>query len=168
MPRSDFVQQPDDASPKSCHHLCCRKGAALSGAAYLSSLCISERKLDQLQEMEISLHQFEVRTNVNMLRKLLHPDFIEIGYSGSTYNYEAIVSELSQETRPDYTVWSQDFKCHDLVQGAKLLIYKSAHIYPDGSLSRHAKRASVWVNISDSWQIKYHHATPIAGFMANA
>ncbi|TQV65688.1 nuclear transport factor 2 family protein [Exilibacterium tricleocarpae] len=105
---------------------------------------------------------------MNMLRKLLHPDFIEIGYSGSTYDYAAIISELSQETRPNYTVWSQDFECHDLSPGAKLLVYKSAHLHPNGSFTRHAKRASVWINIPDDWQIKYHQATPIAGFTVNA
>ncbi len=120
--------------------------------------------MKQLEEMETSLHKYEVRTDLNKLRELLHPDFIEIGYSGSTHDYASIVSRLPTETRPDHTIWSQGFECFDLAPSVKLLLYKSAHLYPGGNLKRHSKRSSVWVNESGLWQIKYHQATLVSEF----
>lgn len=118
----------------------------------------------QIKDLEVTLHQYEVRTNQERLYQLLHPEFMEIGYSGERYNYATIVTVLLAEKRPNYILWSQDFEHYDLTPNAKLLLYKSARLHTDGNLTHHASRCSVWVNEKGDWQIKFHQAVPITNF----
>lgn len=117
-----------------------------------------------IQELEVMLHQHEVRTSKDRLCELLHPAFIEIGYSGTTYSYTSIISALLTEKPPMHRVLSQDFECSRLTATTRLLLYKSVNSHDDGSYSRYAKRSSVWVNEKDHWQLTFHQATPVAAF----
>ncbi len=47
--------------------------------------------------MEVALHQHETRTNISQLKAMIHPDFIEIGYSGKTHEYSSTLKDLSSE-----------------------------------------------------------------------
>ena len=41
-----------------------------------------------------------------------------------------------------------------------LLTYRAAHRQPDGSLTRHTLRSSVWRLEAEGWQLFYHQGTP--------
>ena len=121
--------------------------------------------LDHLKKLEIALHQHEVRTDIKKLMELLHPKFIEIGYSGKTYDFESTLETLASESSSSSGTWSQGYEYIEYSPAVVQVIYLSARLSKDGNLSRHAKRTSIWVNESRSWQIKFHQATPVAEFL---
>ena len=120
--------------------------------------------LNHLKDMEITLHQHEVRTDVEKLSTILHPEFTEIGYSGTTYDYDSIVKELISEQKSTTNVYSQDYEFKQLAPSVFQLTYLSAHEDKLGNLTRHAKRSSIWINSSGSWKIVHHQGTPTAPF----
>ena len=96
--------------------------------------------MDILVEQEIALHKFEVRQNLLEINRLLHPSFKEIGKSGCTYNFSAIVEMMLSEPPSNSKVHSQDFECIQLESTAQLLLYKSAVIDENGEVNHFAKR----------------------------
>ena len=123
-----------------------------------------EEIFKHLRKMEAALHQHEVRTNIARLQLLLHPKFIEIGYSGKTHDYNSIISNLLSEKNSVFKVWSQDYEYTELSNTVIQLTYKSAKQDKYGSLSRHAKRSSIWVNELGEWKMKFHQGTPTDAF----
>ncbi|EAQ66706.1 hypothetical protein MED121_12300 [Marinomonas sp. MED121] len=73
--------------------------------------------MDVLIEQERALHKYEVRQNQDIVARLLHPSFKEVGRSGNSYNYECIELEPSTE----------------------LLLYKSAWVDESGAISAFIK-----------------------------
>jgi len=118
----------------------------------------------QLEQFEIELHQYDVRTDIDKLKLLLHPSFIEIGYSGKTYSYSEIINSLLAEPQPDYNIWSQNYEHEELSQNIILVTYSAARECADGALYRHSKRSSIWTNETGPWKIKFHQATPVVSF----
>jgi hypothetical protein len=114
-----------------------------------------------IQALEVELHHSGVRCDAARLDRLLHKDFHEIGRSGSRYDRATVVRFLAglKEAPP---ALSDDFALQALAPGVALLNYRSADVQPDGSLSRHTLRASVWVEEEGRWQIRYHQGTPAA------
>jgi hypothetical protein len=115
--------------------------------------------------LEVSLHQKNVRSDRESLELLLHPSFKEVGYSGTTYDFnhilETLLSEGIEESTPE--IWSQEFEFINLSSSIVQVLYLSAH-EENGVLSRHAKRTSIWVKDSPNWKMQYHQATPTASF----
>jgi len=118
----------------------------------------------ELKALEISLHQHNVRDDTESLELLLHPSYIEIGYSGTSYNLNSMLEHLKDEsiTSSAAEIWSQDYEFIDLSPVIVQILYISAHV-KEGKLFRHSKRTSIWVK-ETSWKIQYHQATPIAPF----
>lgn len=114
-----------------------------------------------IKALEISLHQSDVRNDVNKVKALLHPRFIEIGYSGKTYNLESTLEALANEKPSTSEVYSKHYEFIDLASNIIQVLYVSADS-GDGELSRHAKRSSIWINISGSWVMQFHQGTPIS------
>lgn len=123
-----------------------------------------EVNLDFIREKEVLLHQFEVRKDIKHLKKLLHPELIEIGYSGKTHSFNSTIAEVPNEEKPDYSVWSQDFEYIELAPDLIQIIYKEARVDKNGAMSRFAKRTSIWVKNNDQWQMRYHQGTPTDPF----
>ena len=119
---------------------------------------------NHLKGIEIALHQYDVRIDLEKLRTILHPEFIEIGYSGTTYNYDLIVKELTSEKQSPTKVYSTDYQYKQLAESIIQLTYLSAHEDKIGNLTRHAKRSSIWIKSSAYWKIVFHQATPTAPF----
>ena len=119
--------------------------------------------LDTLRKLEVATHQPHVRTDHRKLERLLHPNFFEVGRSGTLYSRASILGEFSNQP-PPYRVWSQDFQIESLTEGLALLTYRSAHIADDGTLERHTLRASLWQSTRQGWQLRFHQGTPVAAF----
>jgi len=117
-----------------------------------------------LKTLEISLHQYEVRSDVEQLKKLLHPEFREIGYSGRTFDRQASLSDVSQEGKPNYQVWSQEYEFISLSGELVQLFYHQARLDPSGQLARFAKRTSIWQRTGERWQLRFHQGTPTEPF----
>ena len=103
---------------------------------------------NKIRTLEVSLHQWNVRSDRDSLELLLHPAFIEVGYSGTTYDFKRILESLLAEGAEKSTqaIWSQGFEFIDLSTSMVQVLYLSAH-EKNGVLSRHAKRTSIWVKI---------------------
>lgn len=123
--------------------------------------------LKELRDLEIRLHQREVRSNVEQLDALLHDSFVEFGRSGQCYNKAEIIEQLLLESATK-SVWSQDFTVEEISAGVALLLYKSAHRHETGALTRHANRSSLWQLTDRGWQLRFHQGTATAEFVASA
>lgn len=121
--------------------------------------------MEQLLNLEIELHQHDTRSNLSRIDQLIHSSFIEIGYSGNTYSKKEILHLLLSEAEPTYTVWSQDYQFIELSKDIVQVIYKEARVDEQGKLSRHVIRTSIWQKELDNWQIRFHQASPITGFV---
>ncbi|ELR67904.1 hypothetical protein C942_00212 [Photobacterium marinum] len=120
--------------------------------------------MEILIEQEIALHQHEVRTNKTEAKRLLHPDFREVGISGISFDYKSIMAMMEEEEPSSLRIHSQDYECIELSHNVMLLLYKSAFIDNSGNYKHFAKRSSVWVFNGQQWQMKYHQGTECESF----
>ena len=127
----------------------------------------SNRLLEQLRDLEIELHQPELRSNPTRLETLLHESFFEFGRSGRSYDKTEIIELLSKEYSPDL-IWSQEFSVAEIAEGVALLTYRSAHIDDNGELTQHSNRSSLWQHTNHGWQMRFHQGTAIDEFVAHA
>lgn len=110
---------------------------------------------------EIALLQVELRRNPDELTQLLHPDFLEVGRSGKSFNREAIIKSLLAEKDSTSNIVYQDIVGCFVDRSTILITYKTA-IKNGDRISSMAKRSSLWVNESSRWRIRYHQGTPYA------
>lgn len=124
-----------------------------------------DHNLQKVIELEVKLHQSEVRNNRDELLRLLHPSFQEVGKSGHSFTRQSIIESLMLEEDDDYQILSQNFKPTLLAEGVILLLYQSV-LKKSSVLSGYAKRSSIWVLNSSqhSWQVLYHQGTPCEAF----
>ncbi len=126
----------------------------------------NEDLLNLLQELEVALHQPEVRGDRNRLDGLLHESFVEFGRSGRVYDKVGILEQISHEKKQD-AIWSQDFEVIALTQGVALLAYRSAYVDEKGNLYCHTNRSSLWQKTEFGWQMRFHQGTPTEPFEKN-
>ena len=108
---------------------------------------------------EIALLKVELRRDPGELIRLLHPDFLEVGRSGNSFNREAIIKSLLEEKESESTILHQDIAGCFVDKNTILITYITA-IKKGGRISNMAKRASLWINEGSRWRIRYHQGTP--------
>ncbi len=97
----------------------------------------------------------EVRRDPNLVRALLHPEFVEFGASGRIWNTESIIETLASEQAPS-EITATDFVAMLLDPGAVLLTFRT------DSAGRACLRSSVWVRSDDDkWLLRFHQGTVI-------
>lgn len=116
--------------------------------------------MEVLIEQEIALHQFEVRQDKGAIKRLIHPDFREVGRSGNSYDFKSIVRMMELEKESNVQIHSQNYECFALEPTIQLLTYETALIDDSGAVSNFTKRSSIWVLVGQLWQLKYHQGTP--------
>ncbi|WP_413662860.1 DUF4440 domain-containing protein [Microbulbifer sp. CNSA002] len=119
---------------------------------------------DILIENETKLHQFEIRKDPEVISKLLSPNFIEVGKSGRTFDFKAIVRSMQQEENTGWEIHSQNYECIPLSDTVIMLLYKSARRGQQGEYKGFCKRSSIWVRSKGQWQMKFHQGTPCQEF----
>lgn len=117
-----------------------------------------------LIEQEESLHNYETRHNKREIIRLVHPEFREVGQSGTSFSFKTIIEMMASEKQPSGHVHAQDYECIQLEYSVFLMLYKTAWVSKDGSASYFAKRSSIWVLNNGAWQMKYHQGTPCDEF----
>jgi hypothetical protein len=123
--------------------------------------------LQQLRDLEVALHNPDVRCNPARLDELLHDSFTEFGRSGRSYSRADILEFLSLEV-PPRPIWSQDFTVAEISEDIALLTYKSAYIETNGELGLHTLRSSLWQRTARGWQMRFHQGTPTDAFAKSA
>ncbi len=111
-----------------------------------------------LIEQEMALHQPKVRENLDEVKRLLHPDFVEVGKTGLTYSF-VDMTEVKVEMDSELGLHSQDFFCVKLKSSVQLLMYKTAAQDKKGGYLDYAKRSSIWTCSDEGWQLIYHQGT---------
>lgn len=98
---------------------------------------------------------------------LLHPDFVEVGYSGRRYDKAAILALLAAEAPGESRILAQDFELQWLGPDQVLVLYRSAHRQADGGLARHSRRTSLWLREPSAgtvWRMRFHQGTATEPF----
>ena len=121
--------------------------------------------LAQLSALERQLHA----PACPQAEALLHPDFVEVGYSGRRYDKAAILALLAAEAPGECRVVAQDFELQWLGCDQVLVLYRSAHRLPDGGMARHSRRSSLWLREPDAagggaWRMRFHQGTATEPF----
>lgn len=114
-----------------------------------------------LSQLEAELHRPEIRQSASRVHALLHADFEEVGRSGRHWCREAMVDLLLGESTPTEVV-ADRYAAAALHDDVVLLTYRAAHRQPDGSLTRHTLRSSLWVKVGGEWQLRFHQGTAAA------
>ncbi|EMW0566262.1 nuclear transport factor 2 family protein [Vibrio parahaemolyticus] len=120
--------------------------------------------MDILIEQEIELHQYEIRQSKTDIERLIHPSFVEVGKSGTSYDFDSIIEMMEGEESSSTRIHSQRYECIQLEPSVQLLRYESALVSELGEVNDFAKRCSIWVFTGSCWQLKYHQGTPCTPF----
>lgn len=99
-----------------------------------------------------------VRASEELLRELLHPEFVEFGTSGRKWDRTAIVAALRRgPERSDASALSVSRMAGvELAPGLVHLTYMS------DDNGRRAHRSSLWCLTEQGWRLYFHQATPTA------
>ncbi|MCG9232525.1 nuclear transport factor 2 family protein [Vibrio diabolicus] len=100
--------------------------------------------MDILIEQEIELHQYEIRQSKTDIERLIHPSFVEVGKSGTSYDFDSIIEMMDGEESSSTRIHSQRYECIHLEPSVQLLRYDSALVSESGEVSDFAKRCSIW------------------------
>lgn len=123
----------------------------------------SRNLLEQLKALETDLHRLETRQNRERLEQLLHPAFVEVGRDGRRYTRSEVIGEFAVSGATLEPVWSRHFELAELGPGVVLLTYSSAHEGPNGELTRHTFRSSLWLLDEAGWRMRFHQGTATGG-----
>lgn len=118
---------------------------------------ITDEIAAELQRLEETLLNPEVRRSRARLDALLADDFLEYGASGRTYDKSALLSMTDKAY--DGELLLHAFSAMALAPSVALVRYRSLLRRADGRES-HALRCSVWSLTEKGWQLVFHQGTP--------
>lgn len=123
-------------------------------------MTISKDLLQELLDLETSLHRPEIRRSRAHVERLLAFEFVEFGRSGRAYDrrsiIEALVSEASDSN--DTLPLVSDIGGILLAEDCVLLTYRSSRISVEYSIE--TLRSSIWKRIDGTWRMVFHQGTP--------
>ncbi|MGW7103551.1 nuclear transport factor 2 family protein [Streptomyces sp. NPDC054838] len=107
---------------------------------------------------ELRLMDPSVRTSRALARRLMDPEFVEVGASGRRWTYDEMLAALPEmdgaaEDGPRYE--PSEMTGAVLAPGLVHLTYTTVI---DGQWAR---RSSLWRRHDDMWRMYYHQATPV-------
>jgi hypothetical protein len=112
----------------------------------------------QLQNLEVSLLNPDIRHLPTRLSRLLADNFIEFGSTGQVYDKKGIIAALVAE--PDTQISITEFKVTLLAANIALVTYRATYSN-DRILEKHSLRSSIWKLTDGNWQMLFHQGTPI-------
>ena len=118
--------------------------------------------LAELTALETELHHPGATCTRERLERLLHPDFHEVGRSGTRYTRQTVIDFLADRSSPPHVV-AYDHRLEWVADDLALLHFASHGIAGDGARCHAALRMSVWRRTTLGWQLHYHQGTPTTG-----
>ena len=109
---------------------------------------------DRVIQLEKSLLEPAIRSDINTLQQLLHNEFVEFGSSGKIYNKQDTIDLLPNEQPRLLEIESISINTKKLSDSCILLTYK---LLSHDKL--HSIRSSIWINNLDQWQLIFHQGT---------
>lgn len=114
---------------------------------------MSRPLLEELIELEASLHKKSVRNDRRQLEVLLHRDFFEFGSSGKVWARGATIESLTQESEAG-EIEAENYQLHRHAEEFAQLTYVSRR--SDGSKTL---RSSLWKRDQGVWKMVFHQGT---------
>ncbi len=112
--------------------------------------------VEAAMEGELRLLDPEVRASPELFGALLHPEFTEVGASGTRWDRETIGEVLMDGSapagRPATTV--------SRMRGVQLADELVHLTYDTDDNGRRAHRSSLWRRTDDGWRLWFHQGTP--------
>ena len=97
----------------------------------------------------------EVRRQPELVRALIHPEFVEFGASGRIWDAQSIVAALASEQTPS-EIRATNLVAVLLDPGVVLLTFRT------DSAGRACLRSSIWIRSDeDKWLLRFHQGTVI-------
>lgn len=115
--------------------------------------------LAELTALETELHHPGAPCTRDRLERFLHPDFHEVGRSGTRYTRQTVIDFLVDRASPPNVV-AYDHRVEPLADDVTLLHFASHEVAADGTHRHAALRMSVWRRTHVGWQLHYHQGTP--------
>ncbi|HKY57110.1 MAG TPA: nuclear transport factor 2 family protein [Aeromicrobium sp.] len=114
--------------------------------------------MHEVIELERTLWDPQSRNDPDVVERLLHPDYLEVGSTGRTWTRQEILQPVG-----DFTAELTDVATAELGPGVVLVTYTS--VVPELSdvdeiTERPVKRASLWLQSDGRWRLRYHQGTP--------
>lgn len=110
---------------------------------------------ESVKRAETELHDSTSRRDRARVEALLHPDFVEIGRSGTLWSRAAMIEALLSEA-PRPTPQADEWEFSEVSPGLVLVTYRLSR---DGAPSRHS---SVWDTTSTPPRVRFHQGTIIS------
>lgn len=111
-----------------------------------------------LRELEEQLARPEVRSDPELLSKLLADDFREFGGSGRVFSKAQIIAAL--QSQPPLRIWLEEFHAISLAPDLALVTYRGNCQFHNSDTVLRSLRSSVWRFRDGRWQILFHQGTP--------
>jgi hypothetical protein len=118
--------------------------------------CSDDAMAAELERLELSLMDPEVRRDRNRVAALLDADFLEFGSSGQVWTREATLDLLSSETYTPPEV--ENFSCSWLAANVVLCTYRTLRRGEEGGRIT-TLRSSIWTSDSGAWKMRFHQGT---------
>ncbi|MGD2100740.1 MAG: DUF952 domain-containing protein [Acidimicrobiia bacterium] len=99
----------------------------------------------------------ETRADAEWMDHVLHPDFVEVGRSGRTYDRTQAIETTDYPY--DYELPLQSLETELIGEDIALVRYVSRESL-DGETSP-AHRTSLWIHTDTGWRLRFHQGTPI-------
>lgn len=116
----------------------------------------------QIRASELELLASSTRSNAARLRRLLHPEFLEIGRSGRRWTREEMIASLGdEEQRP--APETDEWEFSDLAPHLVLVTYRIQTGTTEDPGHRQSRHTSVWDTSSGQPRLRFHQGTPVLG-----
>ena len=113
----------------------------------------------EIRRGELRLLEPAVRRDPEALAALLHPDFVEIGSSGTTWTRDAILDRLPEQS--GFRAEASELAVEALATDIALVTYR-VEIATDDERPRSSLRSSIWVRHEGAWKVRFHQGTASA------
>ena len=114
--------------------------------------------MHEVIELERFFWDPQSRNDPEVVDRLLHPDYLEVGSTGRTWTRREILEPVGH-----FAAELTEFAVEELVPGAVLVTYTS--VVPelfgvDEVTERPVRRMSLWLHCDGRWRLRFHQATP--------
>lgn len=118
----------------------------------------------QIEDLEVSLLQPEVRRSAKRISELLADDFVEFGMFGKIYSKQDFVELLPNSEEEKFERYeASDFQAREIATDTVLLTYKASIEFLKTNELIWTLRCSIWQKRGENWQMIFHQGTIIKG-----
>ncbi len=116
----------------------------------------------QIEELEVSLLQPEVRRSAKKISELLADDFVEFGMFGKIYSKQDFVELLPNSEEEKFERYkASNFEARKIATDTVLLTYKASIEFLKTEETIWTMRCSIWQKRGENWQMIFHQGTVI-------